>query len=76
MLRSLSPGVYPEDSRLNLELSFNHFHPFRKAWIMYLLAFILMLMATREGKGLRRSLYWPAFACYLVGLGIQIYGKK
>ncbi len=73
-LRQLSPTVYPPDARLQLELNYMHHHPFRVAWVIYALAFILMLCATRTGTGFRGRLYWPAMVLYLCGLSLQIYG--
>ncbi len=44
-LRSLSPTVYPAASVLQREVHFNQFHPFAKAWVLYILAFGIMLMS-------------------------------
>ena len=74
LVRSLSPNVYPPESILKLEVNYNHLHPFRIAWIVYVLAFIVMLMATREAGSMRSKMYWPAYGLYLIGLGLQIYG--
>ncbi len=74
LTRSLSPSVYPDPARLHLELTFMHSHPFRTAWIFYLLSFLVMLMTKMKGTGLRRKLYWPGFALYLAGLGWQVFG--
>ncbi len=74
LMRSLSPSVYPTESTLNVELSYNRLHPFRLAWIVYIFAFGAMLMATRAASGFRRALYWPAFVLYATGLSLQIYG--
>lgn len=74
LMRSLAPNVYPTEKELSTELHFNHLHPFRQAWIIYLLAFGVLLLASREGPGFRRKLYWPGVAIFVAGLAMQIYG--
>jgi cytochrome c-type biogenesis protein CcsB len=74
LMRSLAPNVYPTEKELSTELHFNHLHPFRQAWIIYLLAFGVLLLASREGLGLRRKLYWPGVAIFAAGLVMQVYG--
>ena len=43
-LRSLSPAIYPETAILKREVSFCALHPFAKAWILYAIAFLTMLL--------------------------------
>lgn len=44
-LRSLSPGVYPPDSRLELEYFSNHLEAFYRAIWLYAVAFVFLLLA-------------------------------
>lgn len=70
-LRSLSPDIYPTDSVLKREVHFNHFHPFAKAWILYVVAFGVMLL-TLWVKPL--NFYWVSLGLFIAGIGVQAYG--
>ena len=43
-LSQLSPEIYPDEATLKREVHFHHFHPFSKAWLLYILAFVVMLI--------------------------------
>ena len=43
-LAQLSPEIYPDEATLKREVHFHHFHPFSKAWLLYILAFVVMLL--------------------------------
>ncbi len=70
-LASLSPDVYPDASVLAREVKFYSLHPFAKAWILYGLAFVVMLLVT-----LFKSVdfYWSAMGIFSTGLLIHGYG--
>ena len=70
-LASVSPTVYPEIHTLAREVEFYSLHPFAKAWILYALAFIVMLIVT-----LFKSIdfYWGALGIFSTGLLIHGYG--
>ncbi len=70
-LMDLSPEIYPSDHILQREVFFNHFHPFAKAWRLYAIAFILMLLALNLPQ---TDLYWSALGVFSAGLFIQCYG--
>jgi len=70
-LRRLSPQIYPPDAALQREVHFNHFHPFAKAWWLYGLAFIAMLVSLWVRPW---NLYWSAIGLFTAGLGVQAYG--
>ena len=70
-LRGLSPSVYPAVGAVDQEIFFNHFHPFAKAWQLYGLAFVAMLLALWVPK---LALYWPAIGLFVAGVGVQSYG--
>ena len=63
-LRAVAPSVYPSDRSLTQELFYNDFNAFRKAWMLYLAGFFVIL--------------WFGFAkrnlAYRVGLAILIGG--
>lgn len=71
-LRNLGP--YPELRDLQREVHFNHFHPFQKAWICFLIAFcVLIFSPKREGEKLGK-LYWTGLAFTSIGFLILCYG--
>ena len=70
-LASLSPNVYPDITTLAREVKFYSLHTFAKAWMLYGLAFVVMLMVT-----LFKSVdfYWGAIGIFSTGLLIHGYG--
>ena len=54
-LAQLSPKIYPNEATLKREVHVHHFHPFSKAWLLYILAFVVMLLAGRSQKSEVRS---------------------
>ena len=70
-LASLSPAVYPVDGVMRREVFFNHFHPFAKAWQLYGIAFVLMLVALWVKPF---NLYWSAIGTFVAGVAVQSYG--
>lgn len=70
-LASLSPEVYPETAVVNREVRFYALHPFAKAWMIYALGFLIMLLVL-----LFKSLdfYWGAIGVFSTGLLINVYG--
>ncbi|MEL6399842.1 MAG: cytochrome c biogenesis protein CcsA [Cyanobacteria bacterium J06607_6] len=70
-LQQLSPAIYPTAAVLNREVHFNHFHPFAKAWWLYAIAFMAMLLS----QWIQRDhLYWGAMGLFTTGLAVQSYG--
>jgi ABC-type transport system involved in cytochrome c biogenesis permease subunit len=70
-LASLSPTVYPAAGMLKFEHTYMTVHPFRKAWIVYLCA-ILVLLLTAIWK--RSAGYRLTWLLVLTGLGFEAYG--
>lgn len=70
-LATLSPNVYPESATLAREVRFYGLHPFAKAWILYGLAFIVMLLVTLFNP---LDFYWGAVGIFTTGLLIHGYG--
>jgi cytochrome c-type biogenesis protein CcsB len=70
-LAALSPHVYPNDSLLQREVRFNHWHPFAKAWKLYALAWVVMLWVVLWAPF---DFYWGAMGIFTCGLLIQAYG--
>ncbi|NER80164.1 MAG: cytochrome c biogenesis protein CcsA [Leptolyngbya sp. SIO1D8] len=70
-LKQLSPAIYPTDGVLNREVHFNHFHPFAKAWWLYAIAFLVMLVSLWVKPW---NLYWSAIGLFTTGIAVQTYG--
>ena len=70
-LANLSPNVYPDRDLLAREVRFYGLHPFAKAWILYGLAFVVMLIVTLFESV---EFYWGAIAIFSTGLFVHGYG--
>jgi len=70
-LRARAPQFYPSASSLQFEHHYMTLHPFRWAWIFYLLALLILLLTALWMKTMGYRLTW---AVLLVGLGFEIYG--
>lgn len=77
-----SMGPYPSFSDLARETHYNHFHPFRKAWILYLFSLICLAFAggspvkgaERTTTNTQNSLYWMGVAAAAFGFALHAYG--
>jgi len=70
-LVALSPGVYPSFESLQREVHYNSFHPFRKAWMFYLIAFVWMLATWRVRSP---AVYWIGVAAFAAGVAVHAWG--
>lgn len=70
-LRALSPSVYPKESILALEHSYIQIHPFRLAWIAYLIALVTLVLTTLKFTTIGYRVAW-FFAA--LGFLIQVGG--
>ena len=70
-LRNLSPKIYPRDLDLKQEVNFAQLHPFAQAWILYLAAFVIMVITLAGNK---LDFYWSAIAVFSGGILIHSYG--
>jgi len=70
-LAALSPQVYPESARMQREVNFYHLQPFAKAWKLYAIAFLTLLLVLWIKPF---EFYWGAIGIFIVGLAIQGYG--
>jgi len=64
-------GTYPAAWVINLEVSYNHWVPFRFAWVLTTLAFVLSLLGMGAG---RRGLYRLAVVAFVAGLVAMLVG--
>ncbi|MEM1368337.1 MAG: cytochrome c biogenesis protein CcsA [Cyanobacteria bacterium P01_H01_bin.15] len=70
-LVGLSPNVYPATEVMSRETRFNSLHPFRKAWMLYGVALVVMILALVIAKF---QLYWTSLGFFTTGIAIQAYG--
>ena len=70
-LANLSPNVYPDTASLQREVRFYNLHPFAKAWMLYSLGFIVMLIVLLFKSF---DFYWSSIALVATGLIIHGYG--
>ncbi|MBX3022425.1 MAG: cytochrome c biogenesis protein CcsA [Bdellovibrionales bacterium] len=69
--RSLAPEKYGDNTKLKMELHLNHFHPFKWAWVCYLIAFLCMVAAMGWGS---RAADRGGWIFLLVGFALHTYG--
>jgi ABC-type transport system involved in cytochrome c biogenesis permease subunit len=70
-LRLLAPQFYPPAASLQFEHHYMTLHPFRWAWIVYLLTLIVLLLTGIWGRDIGYRLTWIGA---LAGLGLEAYG--
>ncbi|MEW6279007.1 MAG: cytochrome c biogenesis protein CcsA [Candidatus Eremiobacterota bacterium] len=63
-------GPTPPASALQREVHFNHFHPFRWAWIFYAVGFFLLLFAPSSAS----PVYWLGLFPIVFGFSLHTYG--
>ncbi len=74
-LRSVAPELYPSESEIDRELFYEDFNPFGKAWKLYLLSFLLLLLTgfSERPWGYRLGLLFllAGFLCHTFGVGAR-----
>lgn len=74
-LKALSPDVYPSMPTLEREVHYNHLHPFRYAWMLYLVAALVTLAVlkskTKAAWGISLALFVSAFAIHAYGIYLR-----
>ncbi|MBS1970434.1 MAG: cytochrome c biogenesis protein CcsA [Bdellovibrionales bacterium] len=75
--KSNNPEAYSHDSKVNLEVFYNHFHPFRWAYILYMLASVMVLMVWTMNKPGLMKLGWTfaslGFVLHTFGFIVRMY---
>lgn len=74
-LRGLAPATYLSAAAIRREIHYNHLHPFRWAWVLYLAAFFLLLSPRLYGWGLGVFASGLAFNTYGFVLRCLIAGR-
>jgi cytochrome c-type biogenesis protein CcsB len=71
LARQQNPQLYAQNSKINTEVFYNLFHPFKWAYLSYLIAAILILIMWISNKPV---LMKPAWAFVILGFLIHTYG--
>lgn len=71
LAREQNAALYPSERRLGLESHFNNLHPFRWAWIVALVAAIVMAVSVYNPA---RGLYVAGMALFGGSFAVQAYG--
>lgn len=76
--RAENPALYPDGKKIDLEVHYEELHPFRLAWIFYVLSAIAMAFAwNREARTSGRyfaTLEKAAWALALIAFAVHTYG--
>ena len=73
-LRALNPALYPADSALSTEYTYNHLGAFPWASFLYGAAAILLAAGGAGLMGFRRALRWTGLVVGLAGLALHATG--
>jgi cytochrome c-type biogenesis protein CcsB len=71
MLSQIGGKDYADPSKISLEVQFNGVKPFRKAWIIHLLAFLLIGLSFLMNLP---KLFKPGFVLFIAGILMSLYG--
>lgn len=66
-----NPALYANESKIDAEVFYNHFHPYKWAWIFYVITMVLLLLVWILDKN---KLYPAAWVMVFIGLGFHISG--
>lgn len=70
-LGEVAPDVYPTAKDLGMEVRYNRLKPFRLAWLLYLLSFLLLLASLPLAA---RVLAWVGMGLAVAAFALQAYG--
>jgi cytochrome c-type biogenesis protein CcsB len=77
LARKSSPEKYDVDQKVKIEVAYNTFHPFRLAYIAYLLASLILLFIwirnTKGGMAIAWVFVAAGFLLHISGFAIRIY---
>lgn len=77
LARAENPNLYPDGKDIGIEVHYEELHPFRIAWILYVLSAIAMGMAWFSPKKHFTAAGWAlaiiAFAIHTYGFGLRVY---
>ncbi|MBI3924828.1 MAG: cytochrome c biogenesis protein CcsA [Armatimonadetes bacterium] len=64
-------GPYPSQELLAQEIHYNRFHPFRAAWLVYLVAILIFLVPVKQSYQLGVVATWIGFALHGYGFYLR-----
>jgi cytochrome c-type biogenesis protein CcsB len=79
--RAVSPNDYADELKIKAEVHYNHFHPLKWAWIVYLLAALSFVSFMINGRPMWNRLGWIAtltgllLHTYSMGLRVYLAGR-
>jgi cytochrome c-type biogenesis protein CcsB len=77
LARAQNPAAYDHDTKINLEVEYNHVHPFRWAYIFYLCASVVLLIMWSLNKPMLMKFAWGLAACgfalHTAGFGVRMF---
>lgn len=77
LARAENPKVYPDGKAIAIEVHYEELHPFRIAWILYVLSAIAMAIAWHGEKKVFVRSGWAlaaiAFLIHTYGFGLRVY---
>lgn len=75
--RAQNPDAYPSDKQIAIEVHYDDFHPFMWAWIVYLLAAIVIAVAWQTSREGLMKAGWAlaviAFLLHTYGFALRVY---
>lgn len=75
--RTQNPSAYAENKKIETEIHYNNFHPFRWAYIIYFLAAVVILLIWTLGKDKWMKFAWllvlAGFALHTYGFALRVY---
>jgi cytochrome c-type biogenesis protein CcsB len=77
LARAENPNLYPDGKEIGIEVHYEELHPFRLAWILYVLSAVAMAMAWVSPRKGFTTAGWAlaliAFAIHTYGFGLRVY---
>ncbi|GIL17819.1 MAG: hypothetical protein BroJett040_15700 [Oligoflexia bacterium] len=77
LAKANQPELYPTTTKMNSEVHYNSFHPFKWAWVFYLLTLVSILLLWILKKDFLYKLSWLfislGFLIHLYGFGLRMY---
>ena len=71
LVKAQNPAGYANQTRVDLEVHYNNFHPFKYSWIFYILSAVLSFMVWILSKD--KLLRW-AWVTVIIGMIFHVYG--
>jgi cytochrome c-type biogenesis protein CcsB len=77
LAKAQAPEKYGDEQRLKIEVHYNEFRPFQKAWICYLIGILFLLVYMVSGRSWANAPSWifliAGFLLHIYGLALRVY---